>query len=76
LSLKLLFDQNISYKLVNTVNEIYPQSSHVRLENLTNENDKLSREFALTNEFSIVTYDIDFYEMSLVHGFPPKVIWL
>ena len=73
---KLLLDQNISYKLVNRIREFYPDSSHVRLENLQNENDKVIREFALQNNFNIVTFDIDFYEMSLVYGYPPKVIWL
>lgn len=76
MSLKLLLDQNISFKLVNSIKDLYPESSHVRLENLANENDKVIGEFALKNEFSIVTYDVDFYEMSLVHGFPPKVIWI
>lgn len=46
------------------------------MEGLQNENDKEIREFAISNDFNIVTYDIDFYEMSLVYGFPPKVIWL
>lgn len=73
---KRLLDQNISYKLVHKIREFYPDSSHVRLENLQNENDKVIREFALQNNFNIVIFDIDFYEMSLVYGYPPKVIWL
>ena len=32
--------------------------------------------FAKTNEFTIVTKDADFNEISLVEGFPPKIIWL
>ncbi|MFL6235355.1 MAG: DUF5615 family PIN-like protein, partial [Thermoanaerobaculia bacterium] len=32
--------------------------------------------FAQENGFSIVTKDSDFYERSLVRGFPPQVIWL
>ena len=32
--------------------------------------------FARKNGFSIVTKDSDFYERSLVQGFPPQVIWL
>ena len=43
---------------------------------MQNENDKVIREFALSNDFNIVSFDVDFYEMSLVSGFPPKVIWL
>lgn len=26
--------------------------------------------------FAIVTFDSDFYERGLIHGFPPKVLWL
>ena len=33
-------------------------------------------EFARENGFAIVTKDSDFYERSLVHGYPPQVIWL
>jgi predicted nuclease of predicted toxin-antitoxin system len=75
-STKLLLDQNISYKLVKKIIDLYPGSSHVRLENLQNVNDSVIREFALSKDFSIVTFDIDFYEMSLIHGYPPKIIWL
>ena len=32
--------------------------------------------FARDNFFTVVTQDADFYELSLVNGFPPKVIWL
>lgn len=31
-------------------------------------------QFASNNDFTIVTQDSDFYEMSLVFGHPPKVI--
>jgi len=73
---KLLLDQNISYKLVKNLQEIFPNSSHVRLESLQNADDKIIREFALSNGFNIVTFDIDFYETSLIEGYPPKIIWL
>jgi predicted nuclease of predicted toxin-antitoxin system len=32
--------------------------------------------WAKSNGFSIVTFDSDFVDLSLVFGFPPKVIWL
>jgi len=73
---KLLLDQNISYKLVSKLIDIFPNSSHVRLENLQNASDKEIRKFTLAEGFNIVTFDIDFYEMSLIEGFPPKIIWL
>lgn len=33
-------------------------------------------QFARDNGFAIVTKDSDFSDRSLVHGFPPQVIWL
>jgi len=33
-------------------------------------------QYATDNGFTIVTKDSDFYERGLIHGFPPKVIWL
>jgi len=30
-----------------------------------------------TNQnYVIVTYDSDFYDISLINGFPPKIIWI
>jgi len=31
---------------------------------------------AKNDGFSIVTLDSDFYDLSLLHGAPPKIIWL
>ncbi len=32
--------------------------------------------YAKTHDFVIVSRDSDFHEMSLLHGAPPKIIWL
>ena len=32
--------------------------------------------FAKQNGFTIVTFDADFFDISVLNGFPPKVIWL
>ena len=32
--------------------------------------------FAKENQFTIVTFDADFYDLSNFKGFPPKIIWL
>ena len=32
--------------------------------------------FAKVNEFTIVTKDSDFNDLSIIRGHPPKVIWL
>jgi predicted nuclease of predicted toxin-antitoxin system len=74
--LKLLFDQNLSRKLVNFLADIFPNSSHVQNEELAAETDTKIWEFAKRQEFCIVTQDADFAERSRLYGSPPKVIWL
>ena len=74
--MKLLLDQNISYKLVKQLEEYFPESSHVKLENLSESNDFEIWKFAKDNDFTIVTQDVDFSEISFIRGIPPKIIWL
>jgi predicted nuclease of predicted toxin-antitoxin system len=74
--LKLLFDQNLSRKLVTRLADIFPESSHVQFHNLTETDDSEIWEFAKTQGFCIVTQDADFAERSRLYGTPPKVIWL
>jgi predicted nuclease of predicted toxin-antitoxin system len=74
--MKLLFDQNISYRLINHIQDILPESKQVRELGLENYSDKQIWEYAKQNEFTIVTFDADFYDFSLVWGQPPKIIWI
>jgi predicted nuclease of predicted toxin-antitoxin system len=74
--LKLLFDQNLSRKLVSRLADIYPISSHVQFNELEENTDTEVWEFARVNDFCIVTQGADFAEKSRLYGSPPKVIWL
>lgn len=74
--MKLLFDQNLSRKLVNRLGDIFPESSHVQFHGLAEKTDTEIWEFAKENNFCIVTQDADFAERSRLYGSPPKVIWL
>jgi predicted nuclease of predicted toxin-antitoxin system len=74
--MKLLFDQNISYKLVSRLNDIFPESRQIRDCGLENSTDKQIWKFAKEKDYVIVTFDGDFYDFSLVWGHPPKIIWL
>ncbi|MGH7999988.1 MAG: DUF5615 family PIN-like protein [Brasilonema sp.] len=74
--MKLLFDQNLSRKLVTRLVDIFPDSSHVQFYQLEEKTDTEIWEFAKTNEFCIVTQDVDFAERSRLYGSPPKVVWL
>lgn len=72
--MKLLFDQNISRKLVKELEFVFPESSHVYLLGLYRASDDEIWKFAKGNGFTIVTQDTDFNERSLIHGHPPKII--
>ena len=74
--MKLLLDQNISRRLVGTLAETYPGSSHVALCDLDRADDERVWEFASTEGFTIVTKDSDFHQLALFRGPPPKVIWM
>ena len=74
--MRLLFDQNLSFKLCQIVGDLFPQSSHVQSHGLAEVTDRALWEFAKANGFAIVTQDGDFAELAALLGSPPKVIWL
>jgi predicted nuclease of predicted toxin-antitoxin system len=73
---KLLFDQNLSRKLVKRLVDLFPDSSHVQFHDMPEADDAEIWEFAKTQEFCIVTQDTDFADRSRLYGSPPKVVWL
>ena len=74
--MKLLFDQNLSRKLVTRLTDIFPTASHVQLQGLAEKTDTAIWDFAKLNDFCIVTQDADFTERSRLYSSPPKVVWL
>jgi len=73
---KLLFDQNISHRLMEAVASLYPDSMHGRMVGLKAADDESIWAFARQHDFVIVSKDSDFYQRSLLFGFPPKVVWI
>lgn len=74
--MKLLFDENLSFRLVAAVADAFPGSSHVREIGLLGAPDEQIWAYALRHGYALVSKDTDFYQRSLVYGAPPKVIWL
>ena len=74
--MRLLFDQNLSFRLVQRLDDLFPGSSQVRLLGLAAAKDAEIWRFAKENEFGIVTLDADFGDMAGLYGPPPQVIWL
>lgn len=74
--MKLLFDQNLSPRLVHALDELFPRSRHVSLCGLERADDLTVWEYALAHDYVLVTKDADFEELSLMRGVPPMVVWL
>jgi predicted nuclease of predicted toxin-antitoxin system len=74
--MKLLFDQNLSWRLPNQVKNLYPESQHTRNVALSHADDLEIWDYAKHNGFVIVSKDHDFQQRSLLFGHPPKVILL
>jgi predicted nuclease of predicted toxin-antitoxin system len=73
---KLLLDENLSRRIVPFIQDVYPDSTQMALIGLERASDAVIRQYAIDNDYVIVTQDADFYEMSLIHDQPPKIIWL
>lgn len=74
--MKLLFDQNLSFKLCRHLDDIFPGSQQLWLLNLDQADDETVWHWAKANGFTIVTQDVDFVNLSLLRSHPPKVVWL
>lgn len=74
--MKLLFDQNLPPRLVSALSDIYPGSKHVFDLGLDQSADVEVWNHAGDHDFIIVSKDADFSDLSTLHGFPPKVVWL
>lgn len=74
--MRLLFDQNLSFKLVRLLVDVYPDSVHVRDLQLIEADDLTIWHYAAEQELIIVSKDSDFHQMSLLYGHPPKTVWL
>jgi predicted nuclease of predicted toxin-antitoxin system len=72
----LLFDQNLSHRLVRSLADIFPNSGHVRNVGLGRADDDAVWHYAAAQSFMIVSKDSDFHQLSFVRGHPPKVVWI
>jgi len=74
--MKLLFDENLSPKLIELLAVEFPDSIHVETLNMRGTADATLWEYAKKYGLTIVSKDNDFRQRAFVHGAPPKVIWL
>ncbi|MDP2810661.1 MAG: DUF5615 family PIN-like protein [Rhodocyclaceae bacterium] len=74
--MKLLFDENLSPRLAERVADLFPGSAHVHALGLGSTDDATVWQFARSAGWTLVTRDSDYYDMSLVRGAPPKLVWI
>jgi predicted nuclease of predicted toxin-antitoxin system len=72
----LLLDENLAARLVADLADVYPGCSHVGDRGLAGRPDHAIWQHARDQGFVIVTKDEDFQQLSVLHGAPPKVIWI
>lgn len=74
--MKLLFDQNLSFRLVGLLEDLYPESRHVGSIGLDSASDITIFEYAGSHGFAIVTLDRDFAALSTLRGTLPHIVWM
>ncbi len=73
--MRLVADENISWRLKKLIPqwEILPSNEIPPGKRLT---DLMIWQYAKANNYSILTFDEDFFELQNLFSFPPKIIWL
>jgi len=74
--MSLLFDQNLSRRLVALLSAEYPGAEHVSGAGLLGADDLTVWHYAAEKDLAVISNDSDFRHLALVHGPPPKVISL
>jgi predicted nuclease of predicted toxin-antitoxin system len=74
--MRLLFDQNLSFKLCQRLAALYPESTRAGMIEMDRVPDWQLWEYPRQNDFTIVTQDGDFSDLSCLHRWPPKIVWL
>lgn len=74
--MKLLFDENISFRIVKKIIAFFPESKQVSDIDLVEKSDFIIWDYAKTNNFTIITHDKDYIDIVILKGHPPKIILL
>lgn len=72
----LLFDQNLSHRLLIALEDLFPGSLHVRLLGMSEADDLAIWDYAKAHNLVIVTQDSDYSDWNKLRGAPPKIVWL
>lgn len=73
--MKILIDQNISFRLIPLINSHFKSCHHIKDFDLFNKSDLQIFDFAKRNVYdAIITSDEDFYNIVQALRSPPKII--
>ena len=71
--MRLLFDQNLSPRLKETLRDLYPESLHVRDARLESADDVVVWAYAKNHDIVIASKDSDFRQLSFTFGYRQKL---
>ena len=74
--MKLLFDGNLSPRLVELLAANFPDCTHIELIGIRGAADAAVWDYARQNGYTVVSKDNDFRQRAFLYGPPPKVVWL
>ena len=74
--MRLLLDQNLSHRLLDALDDLFPGSLHVRLLGLAEADDLTIWNYAKDHDLIVVTQDSDYSDWNKLRGAPPRIIWL
>ena len=72
----LLFDEQLSEELSDLLQDVFPDSLHVRQIGAGGSPDGRVWQLAGERGCVLVTKDEDFHRLSVLRGAPPKVVWI
>jgi len=71
--MKLLFDHNLSPRLVNQLSDLFPESTHLYTLGMDQANDREVWAYAQSHSFTIVTRNSDYNQLLVLVAFHPKL---
>lgn len=74
--MKFIVDHNLPPQLVRVLVERFPGTTHTMDLGFDRLPDTQLWEFAKEHDFHLMTKDSDHFQLSLVRGAPPKVVWI
>jgi len=74
--MKLLIDQNISKRIIESISDAFSESIHVTAIQTDTNTDMDIWNFAIKNQLTLVTTDSDFFDLNVISDKSPKIIYV